>query len=207
MKWLIGIAVTAAVTTLGVLALGGSRLTRRSSVYVQNRTLYGPGGFQYRLTDNDLLWLARAVWGEAGERPRGGAAVIWAMAQYHALVLGSGGSRPKFGSLTALLRAYCQPINPRWASTSASGCQDRPSACSAHLLERRARITNVGWGDIPSSVRGLVTQFSQGTLSNPVPGMTDWAAADWSSRSQVRLINISGNRFGVGRDRRLWQGA
>jgi len=205
-KWLVGIAMAAAVTALGALALGSSRLLRRSNVYVRDRVLYGPGGFRYHLTNDDLLWLARAVWGEAGEQPEGGAAVVWSMAQYHALVLAPNGRRPKFQSLTALLRAYCQPINSRWASPSSSGCQEHPDRCTERHLARRNRITSASWEQIPASVRRLVTQFTQGTLENPVPGMTDWAATDWSSRSQTRLINISGNRFGVGRARRLYQG-
>jgi len=45
-----------------------------------------------------------------------------------------------------------------------------------------------------------------GALTNPVPGMTDWAASSWQTRSQVRLINIRGNNFGVGLHRRLYQG-
>lgn len=204
MRWIIGIGAGLAATTLALVAraafTGG-----RGEVYVRGRVLYGPGGFTYRLTDSDLLWLARAVWGEAGTDKRNGAAVIWAMAQYHALVLGSGGRRPKFSTLKNLLRAYCQPINPKWASRGASGCQRKPEHCTNRHLQRRRRITTASWDQIPSDVRDLVTKFAAGDLDNPVPGMTDWAAYDWSSRAKNgRLVNIGGNKFGVGVNRRLY---
>lgn len=211
LKWLVGITTGLAVTALALVArasvISGRRRRRVSTVYVRNRVLHGPGGFTYQLTDDDLLWLGRAVLGEAGTRTRGGSAVAWAMAQYHALVLGSGGSRPKHRTLASLLRAYCQPINPMWASADASGCQRNPDACTPQLLARRASITNMSWESLPASVRQLVGSFAQGTLENPVPGATDWAASNWGSRSTIPLVNIGGNMFGVGRDRRLYSEA
>jgi len=204
MKWIIG--VTAALSATAIALVARAALKAKGNVYVRNRTIYGPGGFRYRLTNSDLLWLARAVWGEAGTQTTGGAAVIWAMAQYHATVMKRDGTRPAFSSLEALLRAYCQPINPMWASLDASGCQRRPSHCTERQLARRRQITNASWDQIPASVRSLVQRFAAGTLSNPVPGATDWGAFDWQARSQTRIVNIRGNRFGVGRDRRIYRG-
>ena len=208
MKFIIGaIAGLGTILATGV-AIAATRGRRaRSRVTVTNRVLYGPGGFSYQLTNDDLLWLARAVWGEADVNTRGGAAVIWAMAQYHALVIGAGNRRPAFSTLLGLLRAYCQPINPRWASPEAAGCVSRPAACTQRHLDRRARITNASWEQIPRSVRDLVVRFAAGQLDNPVPGAVDWADEDWSSRSSIPLINIEGNYFGVGRVRRLYEGA
>lgn len=203
MKWLFGLVAALGITGIAAATYAATRSLPRSSVYIRNRTIYGPGGFQYYLTDDDLLWLARAVWGESGEHERDGAAVAWAMAQNHALLVGR--SRPRFSTFGALLRAYCQPINPRFATPTSSGCIERPSHCTERLLARRRMITNAPWSRIPQSVRDLVASFSRGTLENPVPGMTDWAAMNWQSRSQVPLIRIR-NYFGVGRDRRIYGG-
>lgn len=173
------------------------------NVVVRDRTIYGPDRFRYALSDDDMLWLARAVWGEAGGDTEGGKAVAWAMVQYHALVLGPGGRRPAFPTFTALLRAYCQPINPRWASHDAAGCRQNPERCTERHLARRRQVTNATWAEIPAGVQHIVEALADGALENPVPGMTDWAAYEWSRRSKVPLVTIGGNRFGVGRNRRL----
>lgn len=206
-KWLTAAGVGLSLFAVGAVARA---MTRRRSgteptVTVRNRVIYGPGGFRYHITDDDMLWLARAIWGEADQNERGGAAVAWAMAQYHALVLGSGGRRPAFSTLTALLRSYCQPINPMWASLDASGCRRSPDKCSDGLLRRRAMITNARWESIPEVPRRIAERLAAGDLPNPVPGMTDWAARDWGRDSQAGVVNIAGNRFGVGRSRRLFR--
>lgn len=207
MKWLIGIGAGLITTALGFAAWASFGGTQRGPVSVRNRTLYGPGGLTYRLTDTDVLWLARAVWGEAGTRDtRNMAGVMWAMAQYHMTVIGRrSNQRPAFSSFTALLRAYCQPINPKWATLSSSGCRARPSHCGAAQIRRRAQITNASWEAIPLSVRDKVMSFIAGGVDNPVPGMVDWAAgASWQARSKVPLINIGGNMFGIGLTRRIF---
>lgn len=205
MKWIIGTAAALAATGIAFAVRAATRAGRDAGVRIRNRVIYGPGGFVYHITDEDILWLARAIWGESGPRGgRPGAAVAWAMAQYHALVLSRQGDRPKFSTLTNLLRAYCQPINPIWASMSGRGCQRRPDHCTERHLRRRRQITNASWEQIPAPVRELVMRFVQGDVRNPVPGATDWAAYDWQRRSKVPLINISGNKFGIGRDRRIY---
>lgn len=170
--------------------------------------IHGPGGFRYRLTTADLLWLARAVWGEAGTNQAGGAAVAWAVIQYHALVVGPGGRRPAFSTLTALLRAYCQPINPKWASADTKECQRNPQHCTERHLQRRAQITNAVWNSIPEAPRNVVQQLLLGTLPNPVPGLVDWKAATQTGRSawsKVPTVVVGGNEFGVNDWRTLYR--
>lgn len=194
---------TSGKTTQDTTPTMNQPVTRSSNVSVSNGVLLGPGGFRYTLTEEDRLWLARATWGESGTHAQGNAAIVWAMAQYHALVIGSGGRRPAFSTLTGLLRAYCQPVNPKWATTEGSGCRQQPNLCTPADLERRARFTNASWGQIPSSVRGVVDRFFQGALDNPIPGLVDWNNRDWGADSQVPIINIARNRFGIGRSRRI----
>lgn len=211
-KWLIGATVGLGLVALGAVARAATRRSETESgagrVTVRGHTIYGPGNFVYRLTDDDLLWLARAIWGESGaDNETGGAAVAWAMVQYHALVIGRTGGRPAFSTFASLLRAYCQPINPKWASLNASGCREHPDRCTETLLRRRAMITSAAWGSIPETPKRVVERLIAGSLSNPVPGLTDWAAYEWQRGSQVPLVNVRGNRFGVGSSRRLYRGA
>jgi hypothetical protein len=177
---------------------GGSQPTA-GTVTIRNRVVTGPTGATYTLTDDDLLWLARAVKGEAGTSARGGAAVAWAMAQNY-MTTGPG-SGPRFAALptfTALLRGYCQPINPIWADVNAAGCRRNPAACTPNLIARRRAIATMPWSAIPQSIRDLVTSFATGTLPNPIPGLTDWATPRWGADN----IEIDGNFFGRKQPRR-----
>jgi len=207
MWWLVA-GVTTLVTAMGALIAfrpGFMGSLTRGPVYVEQGMLIGPGGFRYQITNDDMLWLARATWGEAATSMRGGQAVIWAMAQYHALVIGGGSRRPAFSTFTALLRAYCQPINPAWADPNGAMCQRQPGVCSARHIARRQQITNAAWSSIPASVRQLVLEFMRGQLPNPVPGAVDWNNRDWGAQSQIAVTNVEGNYFGVGSSRRLFR--
>jgi hypothetical protein len=198
-----------AVATLAVLGLAakliqgrrgrGAMPDGRSPVTIQNRVMRGPTGATYTLTDDDLLWLGRAIYGEAGTRQRGGAAVAWAMAQNY-MMTGPGGG-PRFAALptfTALLRAYCQPINPAWMDPNGPKCQRNPAACTERHLARRRSISGMSWESLPQSVRNIVQAFAEGTLPNEVPGLTDWATPRWAADN----VEIDGNFFGAKQRRR-----
>lgn len=165
-------------------------------VYVAGGVLHGPVGNPTTLTDEDMLWLGRAIVGETGGRnAEWAAAVAWALAQNMKLVRRTS----PFTTFTGIVRAYCQPVNPIWASASAAGCQRSPQACTeAHLL-RRQQISSMTWGALPEATRNAVTAFRAGTLANPVPGAVDWHA----NHFQGATTEIGGNWFGVGASRRL----
>jgi hypothetical protein len=169
----------------------------RGRVYVERSTLHGPVGPPVVLTDTDMLWLARALYGEAGTgaSQEHYAAIVWALAQNMKLV-----RRPRlFTTFTAITRAYCQPVNPKWESLQSSGCVRRPDHCTEAHLARRRRIRTLQWSNIPANIRQVVDSFRAGTLSNPVPGLTDWKAGRWEGAT----VNMQGNWFGVGQGRRL----
>lgn len=176
----------------------------RGRVYVENGILKSPGDVTYRITDDDLLWLGRAMIGEVGEwgwsdneMKRGGAAIVWALAQNNFLVVGSGGRRPRYTTLAGIARAYCQPINPLWADPNGVKCRQYPEACTQSRLDRRRRITSTSWAALPPEVRDLLAKFKSGRLANPVPEMTDWHARSWDGAEMV----VGGNHFGVGNRR------
>lgn len=70
-------------------------------------TLKGPGMAPYVVTADDALWLSRAVEAEGPPQPQVAATLIngfcWARA-----------TKGYRGSLTTWVRAYAQPVNPRW---------------------------------------------------------------------------------------------
>lgn len=172
------------------------RPTTRGRVYVENRTLYGPVGDPTPLTDEDMLWLGRAIVGETGGRnEEWGAAVAWALAQNLKLVRRA---RP-ITTFTGVTRAYCQPINPKWLDINAEGCRRAPHMCTERHLARRHRYVRMSWDDLPPETQRVVQQFQAGTLPNPVSGAVDWHANHFPGAT----VEIGGNWFGVGRGRRL----
>lgn len=147
----------------------------------------GPMG----LTQDDLLWLGRALVGETGaSSERAMAAVSWAMYQRWQQL-----GRNRGRSFTWMLQAYCQPINPKWASLAAEGCRAHPEMCTVAHLSRRARITGLPWNNLPLAVRSFVERFGRGVVANPVPGMIDFAAFNFQGEQTV----IDGNHFGTRR--------
>ncbi len=180
-------------------ATGGKVAAGNARVRIQNGTMYGPGGLTYVLTNNDLLWLGRAMLGEASST-EGRKAVAWAMAENFMAYHGpsrNGSSRPRMGPAFAnLLRAYCQPINPKWAR-GGPGCVSSPQNCTEQMLQRRERIVGTSYNALPSDVKSILQQFQAGTLSNPVPGMTDWHANNWRSGSKVPTVEVGHNWFGI----------
>jgi hypothetical protein len=178
---------------------GSGTPTGQSLVTIRNRVMTGPTGATYTLTDDDLLWLGRAIKGEADESVRGGTAVAWAMAQNY-MTTGPGGG-PRFAALptfTRLLRAYCQPINPAWMDPNGAKCRARPQACTIQHLNRRRSISSMSWDSLSASIRDIVTRFAAGTLPNPIPDLTDWATPRWGADN----VEIDGNFFGRKQPRR-----
>jgi hypothetical protein len=167
----------------------GGTVVPRGRVYVADGSLYGPGGVSVPLTEEDRLWTGRMIVGETGGNNReAAAAVTWAIAQNLMLIVGTGNARPRFSSFTNVLRAYAQPINPRW--------EDRGTEAQ---IARRARIRSLSWSALPEATQQAVDDFFAGRLENPVPDMVDFAAY----RFPGDQVNIAGNWFGTGTARRL----
>lgn len=129
---------------------------------------------RYRITQNDLVWLAKmaAFEGSVESSP----ALLWALAQRLAWV-----DRSKFPTLASLARAFSQPINPIWAR---DGSMCRPggqyadrSDCSEAALARRDRANAARWSSLDSTLTDVVGRWGQGQVLNPVPAAVNWGSA------------------------------
>jgi hypothetical protein len=129
-------------------------------------------GFTYGITDEDYLWLGRAAEGEGGD-PR---ATIWTWIQRFA---GLQNFRDRFSTLTALVRAHSQPVNPLWAEGGAKcgpgGSHEGTDSCAPSRLVRRARITAMDPADFNSAVKAALGDLRSAQLYNPVPRAVDFA--------------------------------
>jgi len=183
---------------LALLGLGGRRVYRAytvGNVQIDPTGLATGYGRTYRITADDRLWLMRALLGEVGESGwsstatrLGGAAVLWALMEGYLLR----GHR-NYSTLASYARGYCQPINPRWAVAGADKCLEYPQSCTATQLARRARIAGWPLASVPSDLQQLVTSWSRGEVTNPVPGLTDWHASHWTGA----VVEVAGNWFGA----------
>lgn len=124
-------------------------------------TIRTSDGWSYRLTPEDVLWLARAAKYEGGSKP----ATLWTYAQRLAL--------HRSMSMTDLVRGHSETVNPIWASVTGSGCQRVPSECTPDRLATRARAASATWDSL--STAPTVLAWAQAQVPNPVPRATDFA--------------------------------
>lgn len=175
MKWIIAGALGAAAALLGFAARAAFR-----------ERLTGAG---FALSAEDRLWLGRALVGETGGRDRrAAAAVAWSMVNRWRQKQ----ARAGWPTFSALLRAYCQPINPIWESLTSSGCVRRPDMCTEAMLTRRASIRTLSWDAIPTLVRQVVDDLEAGRLENPIGDRNTFAAKSFTGAD----LNVGGNWFG-----------
>ncbi|MFK7990881.1 MAG: hypothetical protein AB8I08_32980 [Sandaracinaceae bacterium] len=143
------------------------------------------GDWRYRLSKDDLLWAARMVEGETLSRRAGkeadARAVLWTMTQ----LFSPEGQRAKYGrerfaSFTGLIRAYSQPINPRWTEAGEfcrpGGRFHGQDECSDNRLRARAQLQQASWSGIDPALRREVVLWATGRSVNNVPKAIEFAA-------------------------------
>ncbi len=159
-------------------------------------TIRSADGWSYRITPNDLLWLARAVQYEGGDP----VATAWTYAQRLASFRSS--------SLAELVRAHSQPINPAWDERTDPNCVAHPDRCRPRQradgtwtrdpLEVRAEAASAPWDSL--SVAPMLARWAKAEVPNPVPRATDFADAEVSSsflrrHPDARVVKRSGNWY------------
>lgn len=143
-------------------------------------------GWSYQITPDDVLWLARSSKFEGGSKP----ATLWTYAQRLANHRGS--------SLTNLVRAHSQPVNPIWASLTGAGCVAHPDKCTPEQLARRAQASTATWESL--STAPTVLAWAQAKLPNPAPRSTDFAdqtvgASFVRRHTDSRIVLDAGNIY------------
>lgn len=135
-------------------------------------TIRSKDGWSYRLTPDDVLWVARSAAYEGGDI----ASTLWTYAQRMASF------RPR--SFAGMVRAHSQPINPLWESMTSPGCVAHPERClpsrpgGPDPLVRRLEARTAPWDSLASRVKVLA--WAQARTPNPVPRATDFADAQVS---------------------------
>jgi hypothetical protein len=136
----------------------------------------------YALTDDDKLWLGRAIFGEGWATAEERAAISWAL--MYRFMLRPADKNTK--SFTSLIRGFSQPVNPKWQDDGEICSDPKPyqeSGCTPAKDARRDKILAMSWDDLPKAIREDVTKFAEGQLFPPDsiissvhPHISDWAS-------------------------------
>jgi hypothetical protein len=137
------------------------------------RWSYNGKAYSYTVTPEDRIWWARAIWREGAPQ----IAVGHVLLQRFAYLYSTSGL---YKTLTAFLRAYCQPINPAWlpggklsearikrllAKGDTSGADNERERAKS-----RAVYSNTPLSQIPIRYREIADQILSGTTQSPIPG-------------------------------------
>lgn len=150
-----------------------------------SRPISSPKGKQLAVTADDRLWLARAVEAEGAPRDLVAQVLVnrWAwLADEHPGL---------YPTLTSLVRAYAQPVNPRWYPTGdlfAKRLERAPEDERDALRAQAERREAVHSARTTFSARtdAAVTQALQGPITIPAGALH--FAAGWVNRPDLPIL-------------------
>ena len=150
------------------------------------------------IRDSDLIWMARMLIGEGGYKIKEdeASACLWAMANRYLLHP----KQERWGSFTALLKPFSQPINPKWDGIPGNesgedfcsgGKYEGTEHCSPDRLKRREEMRTLAWENIPLRVRQWVGKFQNGVLFSPdqLARLRKSRISNWGARSMKKRLN------------------
>jgi hypothetical protein len=133
----------------------------------------GPNGFHRPVTDDDALWAARALLGEASRlawTTDEGYAILWTM--LNRWVLTAKVLPPM--SYGEFLQRYCKPINPRWLH---GGSFDPNPEVETDEERRRVVRRGLGWHQMSPELRKVVYAVLTGKVpAGPYAGLVHFSA-------------------------------
>lgn len=154
-----------------------------------------------KISDNDKIWMARMCLGEGGRNcsTAKASAMLWAiMNRWHLW-----DRAQRYPSYVELMRAFSQPINPRWRAGGdlAERWKGSRFATPARLA-RRAWVSSRPWDKIPERIREAVSDFADGVLFPPDilttinrSRITNWASLKSTPKKFPWGVDIDGDWF------------
>jgi hypothetical protein len=157
--------------------------------------------FHYRLTRDDVLWMARMAAHEGGNA----ADTLWTVTQRFVWFAKDRGTR--WESLGELAQAFSQPINPKWAR---DGEFCRPGGryagshyCTEAKLARRDKARGMTLEQLAEEspdVVAVTALWAQGLLPNPAGRATNFSARKEAEsyigrKSSAKILFTRGNTF------------
>lgn len=157
-----------------------------------------------KIDDNTALWAMRMCWGEGGKKCsiEKASAMLWAL--MHRWMLWD--KKRRYPTYLSLMRAFSQPINPRWQTGGDLAYKYRNrDAGSPERLRRRKYICSLGINMIGTKapqMESAVTHFRNGELFPPdclvdleSPRITNWASLPSTPTKFPWGMDINGDWF------------
>lgn len=150
---------------------------------------------EYDATDEDALVLAQAIAREGAPHD----AVAWTLVQRFALL------HPKYPTLAAFVRAYSQPINPRWFPDGDKHLARLEQLDAAAQRDEKRRAANrlkyaeVEWSELPAYARQLALTAIEAEGDSPVPGAVHFRASMAKAGEDKRRAHRRAKMYADGR--------
>jgi hypothetical protein len=138
----------------------------------------------YVMTDDDVLWLARALGGEAKQDEKSAAWHAWSwMDRFHLWKY----SDTHFKEFWELIRAHSKAVNPKWMTPGRDKCADRPQDCEPDKIKYREYWCSLTPEQLQEAgLWQLAKSFQEGKLPRPTGEPIPDFAADWLIKNQKR---------------------
>jgi hypothetical protein len=172
--------------------------------------VYFVGPFRsYRMTDEDILWLARALAGEGGEKTTSRdihAAIAWGMMNRLLLKRGfAEGSK----SYSWMAQWFNQSLSPKWLrdgeACAKADAKTKELYCTEAKFQRREKMRSRTFADLNPAIVQSAQDFAAGNLLPPdvVLALEKWRISDWAAASRPdhpdqrwpHGINVGNNWF------------
>jgi len=162
-------------------------------------------GFRYQLTDDDVLWAARMIYGEGGDDLPG---VLWATAQRFAGIPARRRLHPTYRGMLVL---WSEPLMASRTDTGSYCLSHLESArCTPRKMAVRELIRSLPWeAPYPSSVtvgdrtvrlsvdrweraKRIASRWARGEESNTVPQAIDMAHTSVAPPASYQVVKQAG---------------
>lgn len=175
------LVIAGVVALLALLFAGGKKLTAGGGSML---TWLGRKPGSYGVTPSDRLWLLRAVQAESN-KPDDRRRVAETLLNRFVFLKSRGSTA--YPTLTAFVRAYAQPINPKWQSQSTSKCRANPRRCTdAMIAKRREARARTQFDD--STVVAVQSALTRG-ITSVASSSVHYAAPGIGAGGKIRLTS------------------
>lgn len=173
------------------------------TVAAKKRSVYkvkGGSGFEYSLSDLDIAWLARSLWGEGGRTKKSAGTYAWTMFNRFMLLYHAEVDAPeqvvavfegkavdqkakRFASFWRMILDFSQPVNPKWRRDGIyckpGGSEEHTEMCAPAKLAERERTS---FGEPNPTTVGFAEAFAIGKLPYLEPS---------------RFVNFGATAYGI----------
>lgn len=167
---------------------------------------YANRPYRYVVTPTDEAWFIRCLWREGKPQEAVGFTLLQRFAALY--------SRNKpYSTLSDFLRAYCQPINPRWlpggdlSEARIKRLEAQGNKTKAELernrAKKRAEYVSTPIAKIPTKYKKISTEILAGKLQSPIPKATHFTSSFATAGDTEARAKAKGEKFATAQNLKL----